>query len=110
MANTYDLTVIFNPAAAEERVAAVMDRVQRIITEQSGTILKQENQGIRKLAYPIKRLQEGNYVLTQFQAGPRTGHELDSALRVSDDVVRHLMVDLHVKPPKPFKLRRRKPQ
>ena len=110
MPSTYDLTVIFSPAAAEERVAAVMDRVQRIITEQSGSIIKQENWGIRRLAYPIRHLQEGNFVYAQFQGGPKTGQELDSALRVTDEVVRHLVVNLHVKPPKPFKLRRRKPQ
>lgn len=110
MANTYDLTIVFNPAAAEDRVAAVMDRVQRIITEQSGSILKQENQGIKKLSYPIKHLQEGNYMYTQFQGGPQTGHELSTNLRVSDDVMRYLVVDTHVKRPKPFKLRRRKPQ
>lgn len=96
--------LVLNPGAPEDRVTAVMERVQRIITEQSGSILKQEQWGVKRLAYPIKHLQEGNYVYTQFDAGPAVGRELDTTLLVMDEVLRYLIVKLEpVKPKRPIR-------
>ncbi|MBM3946397.1 MAG: 30S ribosomal protein S6 [SAR202 cluster bacterium] len=96
------MTVIFSPAASEERVTALLDRLQRIITDHQGAVAKQEQWGLRRLAHPIKHLQEGNYVYTQFQAeNVAVGRELGSILRVSDDVLRHLIVELEIRHPKP---------
>ncbi|MBI2936399.1 MAG: 30S ribosomal protein S6, partial [Chloroflexi bacterium] len=48
--------------------------------------------GTKRLAYPIQRFREGNYFLTQFQADPEVTEEIESALRVSEEVIRHLLV------------------
>ncbi len=79
----------------------VMERVQRIITEHTGTIVKHDLWGLRKLAYPIKHMNEGNYVHLQFQVEQlAVGRELNTLLRVTDDLLRYLMVELDVRPPK----------
>lgn len=93
---------MFSPAALEERVNTVLERVQRIITDHTGTIGKQDLWGLRKLAYPIKHMNEGNYVHLQFQAEQLTvGRELNTLLRVTDDLLRYLLVEMDVRPPKP---------
>lgn len=93
--------MILSPAASEERVTALLDRAQRIITDHQGSVAKQEQWGLRRLAYPIKHLQEGNYVYTQFQVEQLgVGRELENVLRVSDDVLRYLLVELDVREPK----------
>lgn len=93
---------MFSPAALEERVNTVLERVQRIIAEHTGTVGKQDLWGLRKLAYPIKHMNEGNYVHLQFQAEQlAVGRELNTLLRVTDDLLRYLLVEMDVRPPKP---------
>ena len=48
--------------------------------------------GRRKLAYPIKQQLEGNYVVTQLRLEPGRTKELEQGLRISEDVMRHLLV------------------
>lgn len=82
-------------------MTTVLERVQRIITEHTGTIGKQDLWGLRKLAYPIKHMNEGNYVHLQFQVEQlAVGRELNTLLRVTDDLLRYLLVELDVRPPK----------
>jgi small subunit ribosomal protein S6 len=48
--------------------------------------------GRRKLAYPINRHLEGNYVVTQIRLDPARAHELESGFAISDDIIRHLLI------------------
>ena len=48
--------------------------------------------GRRRLAYPISRHTEGNYVLTQIKLDPERTHELESGFAISDDILRHLLI------------------
>lgn len=89
---TYELVTVFSPAVDESRVNGVLERVQRLVVSKQGTIVKQEGWGTKRLAYPIQRFREGNYFLTQFQADPEVTEEIESALRVSEEVIRHLLV------------------
>ena len=50
--------------------------------------------GRRKLAYPIQRHQEGNYVLTQLNMDPQKTGELERSLQISEEVLRHLLIRL----------------
>jgi small subunit ribosomal protein S6 len=88
----YELVVIISPEVADE--AVVVDNVSRFITENGGTISNIERWGKRKLAYPIKHYMEGSYVLTQFKLRPKLSKELAASLRISEEVLRHLMIRL----------------
>jgi small subunit ribosomal protein S6 len=48
---------------------------------------------MRKLAYPIEKKTEGYYVVIEFQAEPTLPKELDRRLRISDNVMRHIIVN-----------------
>ncbi|MEX2430696.1 MAG: 30S ribosomal protein S6 [Dehalococcoidia bacterium] len=88
----YELVLMLNPEVNEERVAGVMDRVRRVVGDHQGEVTGEDSWGRRRLAYKIGRHVEANYHLAQIQMegdGPST---LDGALKLSDDVIRHLLV------------------
>lgn len=90
--NDYEMVLILNPEVADEKLDAIIDNVSHFITERGGTISEVERWGKRKLAYPLKNLMEGNYVLTRFKLKAALGKELDANLRITEEVLRHLVV------------------
>lgn len=95
----YELVMVLSPEAAEEEVAAAVERVTEFITERGGEVSNHDTWGLRRLAYPIKRFQEGNYVLAHFSMDAAQLRELERSLIASEDVLRHLVtkVDKHSK-------------
>ena len=90
----YELVAIISPEVADNALDGVIDNLSRFITENGGTVSNVEQWGKRKLAYPIKHFMEGSYVLTRFKLAPTLGKELEASLRISEDVLRHLLVKL----------------
>jgi small subunit ribosomal protein S6 len=89
------LVVIINPEVAEEEVTDAFDRlIRRPVETRGGEVEDVNNWGRRKLAYPIKRQVEGNYVLTQLRLDPQQTKELEQGLLLSEEVIRHLLVRL----------------
>ncbi|MBI5284111.1 MAG: 30S ribosomal protein S6 [Chloroflexi bacterium] len=88
----YELVVVINPEIAEEDVPAALDRVSTAVTSRGGEVVEVTPWGRRKLAYPINRHVEGNYVVTQIRLDPLRAHELESGFAISDDVIRHLLI------------------
>jgi len=91
----YELVIVISPEVAQEEFEATIDNVSRFITGRSGTIAEIERWGKRKLAYPIRHFVEGNYVLTRFKLEPAFGKELEANLRISEEVLRHLLIRLN---------------
>lgn len=90
----YELVVIISPELADDAVDGIVDNVSRLVTQNSGTVDEVERWGKRKLAYPIKHFLEGNYVLARYKMKPASGKELEASLRISEEVLRHLLVRL----------------
>jgi len=90
----YELTLVVSPAIEEEGFEATLESVNRFVTGKGGVVSEVERWGKRKLAYPIKRHAEGNYVLTRFRMRPGHNRELESNLRISENVLRHLLIKL----------------
>ena len=90
----YELVLIISPEAGDNSVSTAVDRVQQFIEERGGQVLQVDNWGKRKLAYPIARFQEGDYVVAQFRLDPPHIRELESSLHLSEEVIRHLVVKL----------------
>ena len=90
----YELIMIISPEVVEEKFDATIDSVSRFITEKGGTVSDVERWGKKRLAYPIERFMEGNYVLTRFSLEPALSKELEASLQISEEVLRHLLVNL----------------
>ncbi len=90
----YELVLVISPEVAEEEFEATIDNVSRFVTEKGGTISDIERWGKRRLAYPIIHFVEGSYVLARFKLRPAFGKELEANLRISEEVLRHLLIRL----------------
>jgi small subunit ribosomal protein S6 len=86
------LVVVIDPEIDEERLSATLDRISQFVTTRGGEVIDVDRWGKRKLAYPIKRRSEGDYVITHFRLEPAQAAELEAGLRLSEEVLRHLLV------------------
>ena len=87
----YELMLVISPEADEDGVAEAVQRTVDLITNAGGSIAEQEKWGLRRLAYPIKRFQEGHYMLMRFALGASHTKELERTLIAAEDVLRHLL-------------------
>lgn len=90
----YELVVIISPEVTDEEVPVTLEKMNQFITDRGGSITEVNQWGRRKLAYPIENFMEGNYVLTQFKMEPKQTAELEASLRLSEEILRHLLVRL----------------
>jgi len=88
----YELTYIIRPDIDDEATAAVAARVEQVITSNGGSVLKTDSWGKRRLAYTIGRYNEGTYILLRTELTDRAIREVDRSLKLSEDVIRHLLV------------------
>jgi small subunit ribosomal protein S6 len=93
----YELLFIVRPDATPEETAPLIEQLKGIITAQNGTLDKQENWGVRRLAYKLKKHSEGQYILLVFTAEASTVYELERRLRVNDMVVKFITVRIDEK-------------
>lgn len=89
----YELMVIVHPDVAEDGLAATVDAIREWASA-AGEVEKIDSWGRRKFAYPIRNLQEGNYILLHLRLEPSAVLELERNLRLSEEVLRHLLVRL----------------
>jgi small subunit ribosomal protein S6 len=92
MNRKYELVYVVSPEASDEQVADLHTQVEAIVQRIGGQIEKTENWGRRKLAYEIGRHKEGTYVLEVLNGGGELMKEIDRRLKVTDLVIRHLVV------------------
>jgi small subunit ribosomal protein S6 len=88
----YELVYIVSPDASEQDVTDLHTQVEQIIERFKGALDKTENWGRRKLAYEIGKHREGTYVVETITGSGELMKEIDRRLRVSDAVIRHLVV------------------
>jgi small subunit ribosomal protein S6 len=92
MNRKYELVYVVSPDATEEQVTDLHKQVESIVQRMGGTLEKTENWGRRKLAYEIGRHKEGTYVLEAIDGNGELMKEIDRRLKVSDLIIRHLVV------------------
>jgi small subunit ribosomal protein S6 len=90
----YELTIVISPETSEEKLEASIESISRYVTDRGGAVSDVQRWGKRKLAYPIKHFIEGYYVLLQFKMKPLDGRQLENNLRISEEVLRHLLINL----------------
>ena len=91
MRRDYELGFILNPEVSEEQTGAILERIERIVKNHDGRVVKVNQWGRRRLAYPIEHHRDGYYVFIDKILSPETVIELDRTLKVSEEVMRHLV-------------------
>jgi small subunit ribosomal protein S6 len=91
----YDLFVLIDADAPEERRAQILEGVKKQIDAGEGGALKGDAEwGVRKLAYEIGHRSEAYYHLFQIEAGPELLKQLEHSLAIDDAVLRHRIIRL----------------
>lgn len=90
--NKYELAVVVKPSLDEEALKAEIESVQELITRFGGTIEKVDDWGKRRLAYEIKKVNEGFYNFITFTSESDTPNELELRMRIKENVLRYLVV------------------
>ena len=90
--NKYELGVVVRADMEEDAFRAEMERVKGLIDRFGGTIEKVDEWGRRKLAYPIQKLTEGMYTFITYNSEGATPGEVESRLRLMENVLRFLTV------------------
>jgi small subunit ribosomal protein S6 len=88
----YELGFILNPEVSEEQSSSILERIQQIVTTHDGQVVRVNQWGRRRLAYPIEHKRDGFYVFIDMILTPETVSELDRTLKVTEEVLRHIIV------------------
>jgi small subunit ribosomal protein S6 len=88
----YELMVVLDPNLDETAIEALNTRIQAMVTQRGGTVESVDTWGRNRLAYPIGRFRDGFYVLNRVQLPPNAAVEIERALKLTESVIRHLLV------------------
>lgn len=88
MTHQYELMVIFDPEVDERQVAPKLDGFLKVITADGGSIDKIDIWGRRRLAYEIRKKNEGIYAVVNFVATSEATNELDRQLKLNEQIMR----------------------
>ena len=89
--NKYESVVIINPNVEENALKELIERFQTLINT-DGKVEKVTEIGKKKLAYEIKKNTEGYYVVYDFEANPSLIAELERNYRITDEVIKFIVV------------------
>jgi small subunit ribosomal protein S6 len=88
----YELGFILDPEVNEEQSNAIIERIQQIVNNHDGEVVRVSQWGRRRLAYPIRHKRDGFYVFFDMILTPETVSELDRNMRVTEEVLRHIII------------------
>lgn len=88
----YELVAIISPEVDEDEVAKIVDRMTQSIGSRGGAVEEVKNWGKRRLAYPVRKFMEGDYVLARFKLMPKSVKDLENEIGTLGDVLRYLVV------------------
>lgn len=87
----YECVYVISPTLEEEQIKAIIERFNNLVS-QNGQLESTEEWGRKKLAYEVQKQKEGYYVLMNFSANPDFPAELERNLKISEEVIRYLVV------------------
>ena len=90
--NKYELAVVVSAKIEDEERAAVVDKCKALIERFGGTITNVDDWGKKRLAYEIQKMKEGFYYFIQFEVESSAPAEIESRIRIMDNVLRYLVV------------------
>lgn len=88
----YELAVVVSAKIEDDERTATIERVKEIVTKHGGTITNIDEWGKKRLAYEVKKMREGFYYFIQFEGGPTVPNEVESRIRLMENVIRYLIV------------------
>jgi len=87
----YETLYIINPTLEEDKIKNVVEKFKTLIQKNGGEVTDINEWGKRRLAYTVKNMNEGYYVLMQFKAEPAVVQDLERVFKITDEVIRYLI-------------------
>ena len=88
----YEVALIIRPEIEEEDQAALIERLGELLTSEGGEVADVETWGRRRLAYPIRKIQEGYYYFIHGQFSASVLPELERTIKLNEDILRHMVI------------------
>src|SRR5215467_5277763 len=92
MQRSYEVMFIVRPDLVEEELDKLVGTLQNHATTAGATVKNVEKMGKRRLAYDVKKFQDGQYILFTLASDGKAVHELERRLRVSEPVIKFISV------------------
>ncbi len=106
MQRTYELMFILRPDLADEEVERVISTVDNQVTSAGGTVRNVERMGKRRLAYKVRKFQDGMYMLFVVEGPGAIIREVERRLRVTEPVIKFISVRVDEEQKRLEKIRR----
>lgn len=90
--NKYEIALVVNAKIEDDERAAIVENAKALVERFNGTVTNVDDWGKKKLAYEIQKMSEAYYYFIQFEAEADVPAELESRLRIMDNVLRYLVV------------------
>ena len=90
--NKYELAVVVSAKIEDDERAAVVDKCKALVERFGGNITEVDEWGKKKLAYEVQKMKEGYYYFVHFDAEATVPAEIESRVRIMDNVIRYLCV------------------
>ncbi|MGJ9459176.1 30S ribosomal protein S6 [Oceanobacillus sp. CF4.6] len=88
----YEIMYIVRPDIEEEAQTALVERFNKILTDNGAEIAKVDEKGKKRLAYEINDYRDGYYIIISFSSGDEAINEFDRLAKFSDDIIRHIVI------------------
>ncbi|MFD1851006.1 30S ribosomal protein S6 [Oceanobacillus bengalensis] len=88
----YEIMYIIRPDIEEEAQTALVERFNKILTDNGAEIEKVDEKGKKRLAYEINDYRDGYYILINFSGDEKSVNEFDRLAKFSDDIIRHIAI------------------
>ena len=89
----YELLYIVGTQFTDQEIVDIQGKINASIEEVGAKVLKSENLGKIKLAYPIKKIRHGSYILTYFDAETSAVSDLNRRLALREEILRHTLLE-----------------
>tara|TARA_B100000886_G_C20290828_1_gene435335 strand:- start:302 stop:628 length:327 start_codon:yes stop_codon:yes gene_type:complete len=102
--NKFEVVLILNPELSTSKLNSEIDNFKSKLISQSGSVVNQENWGIRDLSYSIKKLKKAYYIFMQLEASGSIIKDLNNDLNQSENLIRYLFIKVDKHQELPTKL------
>ena len=92
MLNKYESIYIINPEVEEQGIKELVEKFNTLIETEGGKVSETQEWGLKRLAYPIQKKEQGYYVLVNFEAKPESIVELERVYKITDGVMKFITV------------------
>ena len=88
----YETMMVLHPELPEAQIRETIDRARRLVEGMGAEVHQIDEWGMRDLAYPIRKLNRGYYVVTEYSAEPKVVNEFERTMKLADEILRYISV------------------